>query len=123
MCSPAMIKDCGVHWVILGHSERRHVFGESDEVTHNNLIFVCFLIFVCKNYFKKKSRFNFRCANCNKTCIFMWDFSSSARRQPTLWRAASVSSPALVRNWMRGKVASPRRSSLPRPKSSQVHNS
>ncbi|KAJ8392911.1 hypothetical protein AAFF_G00071150 [Aldrovandia affinis] len=30
--SPAMIKDCGVHWVILGHSERRHVFGESDEL-------------------------------------------------------------------------------------------
>merc|ERR1719357_468445 len=27
-----MIKDCGVHWVILGHSERRHVFGESDEL-------------------------------------------------------------------------------------------
>lgn len=30
--SPAMIKDCGVHWVILGHSERRHVFGENDEL-------------------------------------------------------------------------------------------
>ncbi|XP_029437577.1 triosephosphate isomerase [Rhinatrema bivittatum] len=30
--SPAMIKDCGAHWVILGHSERRHVFGESDEL-------------------------------------------------------------------------------------------
>ncbi|XP_052002463.1 triosephosphate isomerase B-like [Xyrauchen texanus] len=27
-----MIKDCGVKWVILGHSERRHVFGESDEL-------------------------------------------------------------------------------------------
>lgn len=27
-----MIKDVGVTWVILGHSERRHVFGESDEV-------------------------------------------------------------------------------------------
>ena len=34
--SPAMIKDCGVKWVILGHSERRHVFGESDEVTLND---------------------------------------------------------------------------------------
>lgn len=34
--SPAMIKDCGVEWVILGHSERRHVFGESDEVTPRN---------------------------------------------------------------------------------------
>uniref|UniRef100_A0A0X3Q6I1 Triosephosphate isomerase n=1 Tax=Schistocephalus solidus TaxID=70667 RepID=A0A0X3Q6I1_SCHSO len=30
--SPAMIKDCGCHWVILGHSERRHIFGESDEL-------------------------------------------------------------------------------------------
>ncbi|XP_068208204.1 triosephosphate isomerase-like [Palaemon carinicauda] len=30
--SPAMIKDCGCKWVILGHSERRNVFGESDEL-------------------------------------------------------------------------------------------
>jgi triosephosphate isomerase len=30
--SPKMIKDCGCEWVILGHSERRHVFGESDQV-------------------------------------------------------------------------------------------
>jgi len=28
--SPAMILDCGVKWVILGHSERRNVFGETD---------------------------------------------------------------------------------------------
>ncbi|EFP07810.1 hypothetical protein GCK72_006593 [Caenorhabditis remanei] len=28
--SPAMIKDLGLEWVILGHSERRHVFGETD---------------------------------------------------------------------------------------------
>lgn len=28
-----MIKDVGVTWVILGHSERRHVFGESNEVS------------------------------------------------------------------------------------------
>jgi len=30
--SPAMLKDIGCNWVILGHSERRHVFGESDEL-------------------------------------------------------------------------------------------
>jgi len=30
--APAMIKDCGAEWVILGHSERRNVFGETDEL-------------------------------------------------------------------------------------------
>ena len=30
--SSAMLKDFGLNWVILGHSERRHVFGESDQV-------------------------------------------------------------------------------------------
>ncbi|XP_075211743.1 triose phosphate isomerase [Lycorma delicatula] len=30
--SPCQIKDVGVNWVILGHSERRNVFGESDEL-------------------------------------------------------------------------------------------
>ena len=30
--SAEMIKDVGCEWVILGHSERRHVFGESDQV-------------------------------------------------------------------------------------------
>lgn len=32
LCSPAMLKDYGIKWVILGHSERRHVFGESDQL-------------------------------------------------------------------------------------------
>lgn len=27
-----MIKDVGCHWAILGHSERRHVFGESNQL-------------------------------------------------------------------------------------------
>jgi len=27
-----MIKDVGATWVILGHSERRSIFGETDEV-------------------------------------------------------------------------------------------
>ncbi|KAK7093549.1 triosephosphate isomerase-like [Littorina saxatilis] len=30
--SPGMVKDCGGTWVILGHSERRHVFNEPDEL-------------------------------------------------------------------------------------------
>ncbi|KAI6242814.1 Triosephosphate isomerase [Aphelenchoides fujianensis] len=30
--SPAMIKDLGLKWVILGHSERRHVFNEDDQL-------------------------------------------------------------------------------------------
>ena len=32
VCSPAMIKDVGATWVILGHSERRSLFGETDQV-------------------------------------------------------------------------------------------
>ncbi|KAK4306810.1 hypothetical protein Pmani_021395 [Petrolisthes manimaculis] len=30
--SPGMIKDLGCEWVILGHSERRHVFNEPDQL-------------------------------------------------------------------------------------------
>lgn len=30
--SPAMILDNGATWVILGHSERRHIFGEQDDL-------------------------------------------------------------------------------------------
>ena len=30
--SAAMLKDVGLPWVILGHSERRHIFSESDEL-------------------------------------------------------------------------------------------
>lgn len=29
---PAMLKDVGANWVILGHSERRHVFNEPDDL-------------------------------------------------------------------------------------------
>ena len=32
--SPAMLLDLGLSWVILGHSERRHKFGETDEVMY-----------------------------------------------------------------------------------------
>lgn len=30
--SPAMIKDVGCDWVILGHSERRTIYGEKDDL-------------------------------------------------------------------------------------------
>ena len=30
--SAEMVKDFGINWAILGHSERRHIYGESDEV-------------------------------------------------------------------------------------------
>jgi len=36
--SPAMIKDVGGEWVILGHSERRHVFGEADKLISEKAI-------------------------------------------------------------------------------------
>lgn len=37
--SAPMIQDCGCDWVILGHSERRHVFGESDELIGDKVAF------------------------------------------------------------------------------------
>jgi len=35
--SPFMLKECGVETVILGHSERRHVYGESDELINTKV--------------------------------------------------------------------------------------
>ena len=32
-----MLKDCGVEYVIIGHSERRHIFKESDKWINNKL--------------------------------------------------------------------------------------
>jgi triosephosphate isomerase (TIM) len=29
--SPEMVKDCGCQFILIGHSERRHVFGETDD--------------------------------------------------------------------------------------------
>ncbi|HDP80442.1 MAG TPA: triose-phosphate isomerase [Spirochaetes bacterium] len=31
--SPAMVKDAGARYILIGHSERRHVFGETDDMT------------------------------------------------------------------------------------------
>jgi len=36
--SVSMLKDLGVHFVIVGHSERRWIFGESDEVINKKLL-------------------------------------------------------------------------------------
>jgi triosephosphate isomerase len=35
--SPAMLVDCGCRYVILGHSERRDIFGETDELVNRKL--------------------------------------------------------------------------------------
>lgn len=35
--SPAMLKDIGCRYVIIGHSERRHFFGETNEVVHKKV--------------------------------------------------------------------------------------
>lgn len=124
-----MIKDCGVNWVILGHSERRHVFGESDEVILDDLIFPfapATLAAMKRRAVQEELRPSsepkrapfLRRALCEQ--ILMCVVSSLARRPPTLWSPVSASSPASARSWTRGRAASRRRWSSPRPKSSQV---
>lgn len=36
--SPMMIKDVGAEYVLLGHSERRHIFGETDDMIHKKVM-------------------------------------------------------------------------------------
>jgi len=36
--SPAMVKDVGAEYVLIGHSERRHIFGETDEMIHKKVV-------------------------------------------------------------------------------------
>ena len=57
--SPAMIKDVGCNWVILGHSERRNIFKETDEVRDFNkhlsateIRFLVLRIFTCLSTFQ-----------------------------------------------------------------------
>jgi triosephosphate isomerase (TIM) len=35
--SPKMVKDCGAKYILIGHSERRHVFGEKDELLNEKV--------------------------------------------------------------------------------------
>ena len=37
--SVAMLRDVGAQWVLAGHSERRHVFGENDELVARKAVF------------------------------------------------------------------------------------
>lgn len=37
--SPAMITDCGAKWVVIGHSERRQLFGETDKLVGEKVAF------------------------------------------------------------------------------------
>jgi triosephosphate isomerase len=39
--SPAMVKDAGARYVLIGHSERRHVFGETDEMVNKKVKAAC----------------------------------------------------------------------------------
>ncbi len=53
--SPEMIKEAGCTWVILGHSERRTLFHEDDEVKKKNKFSNFFLKFFFYIVFKKEN--------------------------------------------------------------------
>jgi len=36
--SPPMLSDCGCTWVLVGHSERRHLIGEADDFIHRKVV-------------------------------------------------------------------------------------
>lgn len=36
--SPLMVKDCGCRYILIGHSERRHVFGETDRDVNKKIV-------------------------------------------------------------------------------------
>jgi len=58
--SPTMLKDVGVNWVILGHSERRNIFGESNEFVgkkgHSAVNHGLSIIFCCGELLKDRQQ-------------------------------------------------------------------
>jgi len=61
--SPQMLIDVGCDWVILGHSERRNVFGEQDEVKKDCklLQIKIFRIILLQNHYNQVRKFEFDC--------------------------------------------------------------
>jgi len=45
--SPDILKDFGLKWVIIGHSERRQLYGESDQVWCSVGVCARMCVFVC----------------------------------------------------------------------------
>lgn len=48
-----MIKDVGGEWVILGHSERRTIFGEKDDLIAEKVSLFSILVEILKHILKK----------------------------------------------------------------------
>lgn len=130
-----MIRDCGADWVILGHSERRHVFGESDELIGQKV-----RITELSNYLDFKG--TFLCKSLHNRILYQhktgsyvhlmppqwWQLVRAGRlwlcwrfRWLMLWRTIWVWSPALVRSWRSERQEPLKKSSMLRRRSLQVN--
>lgn len=130
-----MIRDCGADWVLLGHSERRHVFGESDELIGQKV-----RITELSNYLDFKG--TFLCKSLHNRILYQhktgsyvhlmppqwWQLVRAGRlwlccrfRWLMLWRTIWVWSPALVRSWRSERQEPPKKSSMLRRRSLQVN--
>lgn len=52
--SPAMLKEIGVEWVILGHSDRRQIFKESNELVAEKVMYLCTSMIFLPSHQKRK---------------------------------------------------------------------